>query len=131
MSQQDLEMICKRIGEAIESAQMSYGEVAEKTGIPKSAVHRYATGITTKVPLDRLQKIAAATGTSSEWIMGWDESQQKKPPEDRELSAFEESVIKICRAVPEDRQADFVALLMQMLGLFAGQGSGGQGESSQ
>lgn len=41
---------------------MSYGELAEKTGIHKSVIQRYATGETEKIPVDRLKKIAEALG---------------------------------------------------------------------
>ena len=51
--------------------EISYGELAEKTGIPKSALQRYATGQTEKIPIDRLQIIASAIGTTPEYLMGW------------------------------------------------------------
>ena len=76
MSNNYLLDICHRLFVAIEKSGMSYGEIAEKTGIPKSAVHRYATGLTTKIPLDRLQAIARVVGTPAEEIMGWNASQR-------------------------------------------------------
>lgn len=62
----------KRIFEAIENSGLSYGELSKITDIPKSALQRYATGETEKVPLDRLTKIANATGVSPVHLMGWD-----------------------------------------------------------
>lgn len=50
---------------------ISYGELSERTGIPKSALQRYATGQTEKIPIDRLQIIATAIGTTPEYLMGW------------------------------------------------------------
>ena len=44
------------------------------TGIPKSALQRYATGETEKIPINRLQIIAKALNVSAEYLMGWDES---------------------------------------------------------
>jgi len=72
MSNNYLIGICNRLYTAIEKSGLSYGEIADKTGIPKSAIHRYATGLTTKIPLDRLQAIARVVGTPAEVIMGWD-----------------------------------------------------------
>lgn len=50
---------------------ISYGELSERTGIPKSALQRYATGQTEKIPIDRLQLIANVLGTSAQFLMGW------------------------------------------------------------
>lgn len=52
--------------------EISYGELSDRTGIPKSALQRYATGQTEKIPIDRLEKIANAIGTSAAYLMGWD-----------------------------------------------------------
>ena len=51
----------------------SYGVLSDKTGIPKSAIHRYATGETTNVPIDRIQKLAEALNVSAEYILGWED----------------------------------------------------------
>lgn len=66
--------ISKKILEIILAKNISYGELAEKTGIPKSALQRYATGQTEKIPIDRLEKIATAIGTTAAYLMGWEES---------------------------------------------------------
>ena len=42
----------------IQSRGLSYGALAELTGIPKSAVQRYATGETAKIPLERIEALA-------------------------------------------------------------------------
>lgn len=63
--------ISKRILDILLNKEISYGELAEKTGIPKSALQRYATGQTEKIPIDRLEKIATAIGTSAAYLMGW------------------------------------------------------------
>ena len=59
-----MNMISKKILEIILEKGISYGELSERTGIPKSALQRYATGQTEKIPIDRLQKIASALGTT-------------------------------------------------------------------
>ena len=47
--------ISMRLLDTIKERQMSYSELAEKTGIAKSAIQRYATGETKKIPLPRLE----------------------------------------------------------------------------
>lgn len=64
--------ISKRILEIITAKDISYGELSDKTGIPKSALQRYATGQTEKIPIDRLQLIAKAIGTTTVHLMGWE-----------------------------------------------------------
>ncbi len=64
--------ISDRILTIITEKEISYGELSDKTGIPKSALQRYATGQTEKIPIDRLQIIASAIGTTPEFLMGWD-----------------------------------------------------------
>lgn len=44
-----------RILPLIEQKNVSYSELAKMTGIPKSALQRYATGETEKIPLDRIR----------------------------------------------------------------------------
>ena len=66
-----------RILAAIRSANLSYGELAKKTNIPKSALQRYAIGETEKIPIDRLEAIANATGVSTQYLMGWEKNNKK------------------------------------------------------
>lgn len=63
--------ISERMLNIILEKEISYGELSDKTGIPKSALQRYATGQTEKIPIDRLQTIASAIGTTPEFLMGW------------------------------------------------------------
>lgn len=67
--------ISDRILAAIQRAGLSYGELSKLTGIPKAMLQRYATGDTGKIPLERLQQIAKALGTTAEYLLGWDSEQ--------------------------------------------------------
>ena len=66
--------LSNRILKLIQDKQFSYGELSQITGIPKSALQRYATGETEKIPVERLDSIAKALGTSSAYLVGWEES---------------------------------------------------------
>ena len=61
----DLINISHRILQIMSEQNLSYGELSKRTGIPKSALQRYATGETVKIPLTRIQQIAKATGVSA------------------------------------------------------------------
>lgn len=65
--------VSERIRNQMSLCGLSYGEVAEKSGLAKSAVHRYATGLTDKIPIDALEKIAPVLGVTPAYLLGWEE----------------------------------------------------------
>ena len=80
--------ISNRILSIIQKKGISYGELSEITKIPKSALQRYATGETEKIPLDRLEKIAHALGTTPAYLMGWEEKQSDTDTAKRQNLSF-------------------------------------------
>ena len=73
--------ISQRLFNSIQAKEYSYGELAKLTGIPKSAIQRYATGETEKIPMDRLQALANVLGVTAQYLMGWEEQKESQPPE--------------------------------------------------
>ncbi len=74
-----MEKTIARLAETINASGLSYVELEKRTKIAKSSLQRYATGKTKKIPIDAIKVIAAATGTTAAWIMGWtSEEAQKK-----------------------------------------------------
>lgn len=67
--------IAQRILNIMAEKKVSYGELSKATGVPKSALQRYATGETDKIPIDRLELIAAALGVNTEYLVGWEDAQ--------------------------------------------------------
>jgi repressor LexA len=67
-----LEKIATILLDLIKKEDVSYGELSIKTGIPKSALQRYATGKTEKIPLDRIEQMAKALHTTPAYLMGWE-----------------------------------------------------------
>ena len=65
--------VSDRIRAQMERLSLSYGEVALMTGLSKSAVHRYATGGTDKVPTEALEKLARALHVTPAYLTGWEE----------------------------------------------------------
>lgn len=80
----------KRILKAIEDSELSYGELSKLTTIPKSALQRYATGETEKVPIDRIELIAKATGVTAAYIMGWDDY-------------YSDEITELAHEIPKDK----------------------------
>lgn len=70
---QDLDLIIERLKKTIEKSGYSYAELEKKTGVSKSALQRYASGLTKKIPVDVIIAVGNAVGVSSAWIMCWDE----------------------------------------------------------
>ena len=64
--------VSDRIYERMQRLGISYGELADKTGIYKSALQRYATGFTEKIPLSAIERIAVVLGCSAAYLVGWD-----------------------------------------------------------
>ena len=73
--------ISKRILKIILDRGISYGELSDRTGIPKSALQRYATGQTEKIPINRLRSIADALDTTPANLMGWEPEETVSLPE--------------------------------------------------
>lgn len=93
--------ISHRILAAIRAANISYGELAAITGVPKAALQRYATGATEKIPVDRLEAIARALHTSAAHLLGWDEDE---PADETKPSRID----RIYQALNPDGQAELV-----------------------
>lgn len=92
--------VSDKILRLIESQGVSYGTLSEMTGIPKSALQRYATGETVKIPMPRISAIANALGTTAEYLLGWDEQKNQEAPAATEnlsdiKSKFIESVMEM------------------------------------
>ena len=54
----------ERIRQLVEESKLSYQELEEKTGIKKSSLQRYASGTTSKIPLDAIEKLSISFNVS-------------------------------------------------------------------
>ena len=64
--------VSQRIRNQMQKLGLSYGELAERSGLAKSAVHRYATGLTDKIPTEALEKLSHALGVTPAYLTGWE-----------------------------------------------------------
>lgn len=73
----------KRIKKLVEESGKTYQELEKITGVAKSSLQRYASGVTTKIPLDVVEKLETAFGVPRGYIMGWQAEQEpKQEPEE-------------------------------------------------
>ena len=72
-----------KIKKLVEESGKSYQELEKMTGVSKSSLQRYASGVTTKIPLDVIDKLEKAFGVPRGYIMGWEAEQEPvQAPED-------------------------------------------------
>ena len=103
----------ERIKSLVESSGLSYQELEKRTGIKKSSLQRYASGVTTKIPLDVIEKLSKAFNVSQEYLMGWDEKESS--PSEPVLTEGEKLMLELFRKIPEDKQAAALEMLRAAL----------------
>ena len=99
--------IAKRLYDAILIQKISYGELARITGIPKSAIQRYATGATEKIPLERLRALASALGVPLSALTPWEET----APAPREELPEITMIARAGKKMSPERRQDMLRLL--------------------
>ena len=102
--------IAKRLYDAILIQKISYGELARITGIPKSAIQRYATGATEKIPMDRLVRLAAALGVSVSSLSDMPEERTPRKEEQEELPEIT-MIARAGKKMSPERRQDMLRLL--------------------
>lgn len=53
-------------------------DLAKQVGTSKQTIQRYETGIISNIPSDKIELLAKALDTTPAYLMGWEDSQQKK-----------------------------------------------------
>ena len=103
----------ERIKSLIDGSKKTYQELEKLTGIKKSSLQRYASGVTTKIPLDVIEKLSNAFGVSQEYLMGWDEKENS--PSEVRLTEGEKAMLELFNKVPEDKQAMVIEMIRAAL----------------
>lgn len=70
-----MNVISERLALVMREKNLSYGELSQMTGIPKSALFRYTKGETDKPPIARLQLLAKVLNVDVRWLMGMDQEE--------------------------------------------------------
>ena len=98
--------IATKLSAAIAASKLSYGELSKLTGIPKSAIQRYATGATEKIPLERLRALAGALGLSLSALTPWED-----PPAARDELPEITMIARAGQKMSPERRQDMLRLL--------------------
>lgn len=103
LSQTDILKLCKPICK-------KYG-----ISIGKSALSEYVRGI--HLPnQDKLLVLGEALNVNEAWLMGYDvpmgrESKKGAPTSESVLSEYEQEILKLIKAIPEEKRKDFITYL--------------------
>lgn len=94
----------ERIHKLIIESGKSYQELEKTTGIKKSSLQRYASGVTEKIPLTAIEKLANAFSVSESYIM-WGEEKNPTTENDSGISkAKSELIHKVMQMSEEELQ---------------------------
>ena len=104
----------ERIKALIDKSGLSYVELEKLTGIKKSSLQRYASGVTSKIPLDVIEKLSIAFNVSQEYLMGWDEKEDS--PSEPQLTEGEQMLLDLFNRVPKDQQQLVLQMIRAALG---------------
>lgn len=101
-----------RIKELVEQSGKTYQELANITGVTKSSLQRYASGVTTKIPLDVIDKLEKTFDVPRGYIMGWEDADKKEKPTAQGDGLTEEmqELIEQIKKLPGDK----VQVLLQV-----------------
>ena len=92
----------ERIKALIDASGYSYQDLEKITEIKKSSLQRYESGVTSKIPLDVIEKLSSAFNVSKEYLMGWDIKEISSG--EVQLTEGEKQMLELFKLVPEDRQ---------------------------
>ena len=98
----------ERIKGLIDLSGLSYQDLEKLTGVSKSSLQRYASGVTTKIPFDVIEKLSNAFNVPQDYLLGWDE--QKEAPGDFQLTEGERQILEVFRLIPEAQQRAFLEM---------------------
>ncbi len=104
----EIDLIIARLEQVIRKSGLKYTQLESKTGISKSSLQRYATGVTKKVPVDAILAVAQVLNVSPAWIMGWSDDCNDKTTDTLAtfpLTPHEKQLIISYRAHPEMQPA--------------------------
>lgn len=67
------EMVHKRLADAIKKTGLSYRALERKSGISRTTIQRYVEDYSSKIPINKLEILCNAIGTTAPYILGWED----------------------------------------------------------
>ena len=103
--------LSERLKSAIKKSGLSQRELEIKTGIPHSAIQRYASGNTERVPIGRIELMASALGVSAEFLLGWDEETSADASKGGRVDEF----VELFRQLTDEQQLLIISSIKGIL----------------
>lgn len=106
------ELTSERLRKVMDDKNISYRELSELTGIPKSTLQRYVTNNTSKIPIEYANILANKLNISLSWLMGNDRSEfHSQFGTDQELREYFADQPQLLDMYREIQQSDSLRLL--------------------
>ncbi len=106
------ELTSERLRKVMDEKNISYRELSELTGIPKSTLQRYVTNSTSKIPIEYANILANKLNISLSWLMGNDRSEfHSQFGTDQELREYFADQPQLLDMYREIQQSDSLRLL--------------------
>lgn len=103
-------------------ANLTLEQVAEKVGVGKSTVRKWETGLIANMKRDKIGALAKALNTTPAFLMGWEDENNKSPPEEKEktldINVEDLSPAKLLIQAVQDLPDEQAASLLQLLEAF-------------
>lgn len=109
----------QRIKDLVIQSGKTYQELELMTGVKKSSLQRYASGVTAKIPMDVIEKLEMAFDVPRGYIMGWEEPTETKKAAPGIGSGQSEAKMKLFD-LAENCTEEEAERLVQMMELFLG-----------
>ena len=93
----------KRLLQIIQKSGLSYSEIEKLSGVSRSSIQRYASGVTKEIPAPKLRALAEALHADVLWLMGIDG--ETVAEEDRDVISALTPNLKRKLDIPENVQA--------------------------
>lgn len=103
----------KRLAGLIEMRGWSRGQLASKSGVPRSNITKFLSGIRHDMGFSSMAKLASAFGVSLDWLAGMPKQNPK------ELEPDEAELLKLYGSLPKDGKdatLDTLRVLIRFMG---------------
>ena len=95
----------QRIKNKREELKVSQTDLANAIGVSKQTLYKYENDIVTNIPSDVIERLSLRLDCSPGYIMGWDNSEELKDLDPKEVEKAAELYEKYLHAIPEIRSA--------------------------
>ena len=95
----------QRIKNKREELRISQTDLANAIGVSKQTLYKYENDIVTNIPSDVIERLSSRLDCSPGYIMGWEDSEELKNFDSKEIEKAAELYEKYLHAIPEIRSA--------------------------